>query len=281
MRRVKEAFLEGLTAGPLQDLAFVGNSGDVYQWEPSLIIDLDVCLFVHAIERPVGTWLQELRLRLFDEMARAGIDFDLKVIKGSYKQTSVNLSRPIFVAHLSLFTEELYSRGAPLMRWGWRKYSCVLDKGRLSRLAPAEKPDIVELLHGRSGVMQKIASIESGRSPLVELRLPDLAQVEWTACRGEPLFAEYCMAAGAICSRNHARVLGFAEPDQLGNREFVAWYDRTVLKSLPFRELMALKERVRVSGYGEALHLAPKLAREYLVDVAKRIAAKPAESGEI
>jgi hypothetical protein len=165
-----------------------------------------------------------------------------------------------------LFTEEIYLTRPILLRWAWRKYRCTADPLRLARLGP-RMPTEDELLNGRGGALQKLRSVESGTAPFVELTLPDLTEIEWTVSKGEPLFAEYCLAAALISARNHARVLGKTEPDSLANRDFVLWYDRTVLNSPGLCQLMRLKEKVRLAGYTDALYEAPELARTYLTNL--------------
>src|SRR6266849_44028 len=46
--------------------------------------------------------------------------------------------------HVSLFTEEDYVKERSLLRWAWRKYSCVAEPAKLTRLAPAQ-PTVDEL----------------------------------------------------------------------------------------------------------------------------------------
>ena len=263
VQRVKRGFLTTLTNPRVSDLAFVGNASRVYVWEPCLVVDLDVCIFADQCNRELGLSLAYLRDWLSSELKWEGIEFYLKIIRGSYKHAPLLIDVPAIVAHVSLFTEEMYLARPVLLRWAWRKYPCTAEPLRLARLAP-DRPTLQEFLNGRSGVAQKLASVESGSAPLVEYTLPDLTKVASVVSAGEPLFAEYCLAAGMICARNHARVLNKLAADCLNNREFVDWYGRELMDSASFRRLMALKEKVRRSGYAHALDAAPILAQSYL-----------------
>ena len=185
------------------------------------------------------------------------------MIRGPYKPPILETKNPILLAHVSLFTDKSYEDQRVLLRWGWRKYTCMVDKEKFKRLAP-ERPSINEFISGQSGVIEKLSIIESGSSPLVENLLPDLNEVRWEVHRGEALFAEFCLAAGALCARNHARVLGRIEADTLGNREFDAWYRSEIISSEHLKRLIELKYDVRQNGYKYALQDAPELAIEYL-----------------
>ena len=270
IQHIKDLFVQAALAKQILDVSFIGNASEIYEWEPTPIVDLDVCLFVLQRDSRVGRWLGGLQRSLAERMNTAGIDFDLRLIRGPYKQVPLHIERPVIVVHMSVFTEEMYLERPKLLRWAWRKYSGVVDPTRLSRMAP-ERPTYQELLKGRSGVMQKLQSVESGSAPFLEYKLPDFTELIWTARLGEPLFAEYCLSAGATCARNHARVLARDEPDCLGNRDFVAWYDNNILSSAAFRALMDLKNKVRNEGYGEAF-VAALLAQAYLRELRECIA---------
>jgi hypothetical protein len=271
IQHIKDLFVSAALDGHIQDVTFIGNASEVYEWEPTPIVDLDVCLFVLQRDRVVGDWLISLQRLLTERMKTRGIDFDLRLVRGHYKQVPLHIERSIIVAHMSLFTEEMYLGRPELLRWAWRKYSGFMEPGRLSRMAP-ERPTFHELLNGRSGVMQKLQSVESGSAPFLEYKLPDFTEIRWMARMGEPLFAEYCLSAGATCARNHARILGREQADYLGNHDFAAWYDSNVLSSAALRALMDLKDKARKEGYGEALVPAPLLAQAYLRELYECIA---------
>ena len=42
------------------DVGFIGNTGGAYRWDPSPIIDIDICLFVEDKNRLLGEFLIEL-----------------------------------------------------------------------------------------------------------------------------------------------------------------------------------------------------------------------------
>ena len=263
IQHIKQIFVKAAAGSRVLDVAFIGNSSELYAWEPTPIVDLDVCLFVTERNPKLGRWLGDVRQSLMERMRARCLDFDLRLIRGPYKQTLVDVERPVIVVHLSVFTDELYVERPELMRWAWRKYPCVVETTRLKRLAP-EKPTLHELLHGRSGVLKRLKCVESGIAPFIEFTLPDFNEIKWTVELGHPLFAEFCLAAGATCARNHARVLEKPEPDRLANHDFTLWYNSNILKSRPFRSLMELKEKVRNEGYATALFSAPQLAHAYL-----------------
>ena len=260
--RVKSAFVRGVVSGDIGDVAFIGNASDLYVWVPSRIVDLDVTVFAPRLNRELGLWLLSIRERLHEEVAVDGIDFELRIIRGPYKATP-RLSRPVLVAHVSLFTDEDYVKERALLRWAWRKYPCIAEPARLVRLAP-EQPTLEELLDGKGGVNEKLNIIQSGTAPMTESLLPDLKEFCWIVSAGEPLFAEFCLAGTATCARNHGRALGRPEADCLGNGDFAIWYDRTVMKSAELQQVMALKAKVRNNGYEDVLALAPELAIRYL-----------------
>jgi hypothetical protein len=263
VERVKSVFLDGIGSGHVQDVAFVGNASGLYTWIPGVITDLDVCLFVERRDRHVGIWLKEMRARLGRDLLAEGTEFELRIVRGPYKQTMSTPGRPSIVAHTGVFTDELYLQLTGMLRWAWRKYRCHIDSERMARLATA-KPSLEEFLEGRGGVLRRLQTIHSGQAPMAEYLLPEFEENTWTTIEGEPLFAEYCLASAATCSRNHARIQDRTEADALDNLDFAAWYTRNFFASKELHELFRLKERVRYDGYAEAVSKAPALALSYL-----------------
>jgi hypothetical protein len=263
IQRVKDRFRFGVNEGSVSDIAFIGNASSQYEWEPCQLIDCDIAVFAPEIDFKLGTWLLQVRRELSINVAELGVDFELRVIRGPYKPPLLDVEKPILLAHVSLFTDKSYEEQRVLFRWGWRKYQCQVERHKLMRLAP-KQPSLQEFIAGQSGVVEKLGIIESGCSPLVENFLPDLNEVKWKVRRGEALFAEFCLAAGALCARNHARVLGRIEADTLGNREFDSWYRAEVFDSESLRLLIELKHDVRNHGYRYAVKSAPELSLEFL-----------------
>jgi len=259
----KATVLDALCSDCVEDLAFIGNASTVYPWEPAMIIDLDVCMFVTHMDETTGRWLQAFANSLEALMENRGIDFELRIIRGPYKPVREDVIRPAMVLHGAVFTEKTYLEEAALMRWGWRKYQCEVDAERLVRLAP-QKPNLETLLHGPKGVNERLAAIRKGLIVLQERLLPSLEFVDITFDVDHPLFAEYCLTAGATTARNHARVLGRMEADRLTNQEFFPWYFSNVFASLDLAELVRLKAGVRQTGYKNLMPRVRELAWNYL-----------------
>lgn len=260
IQMAKDAFLGGLKEGRLLDIAFIGNASTIYVWEPGRIIDVDICIFVQEKNLAVGSWLYDLRQRLTSEFATRDIQFDLRLVKGAYKDAVRIVQQPHLVVHIALFTEDSYLECSKLMRWGWRKYLCITEPHRLGRLAPV-RPSAQDVL---DSVEKRLADILDGCAHFTETVLPDLRQVQWTAKRGDPLFAEHCLSGALVCARIHARILGALEPDSLNNSDFVAWYNQTVMLSPELRTIVDLKVNARNEGYSEATMVAPALFSDYL-----------------
>ena len=263
VNRVKALVLESLEQPCIEDIAFIGNASDRYVWEPAMIIDLDVCIFVKAMDRITGVFLLDLSHRITDLLARQDAAFEFKIVRGPYKPTPMWVTRPFMVLHGAVFTEETYLAEAPILRWGWKKYSCQNEPDRLARLAP-QKPGIPMLLAGPKGIQEKIAGISSGRVLMQERILPELNWVSHEYTPNHPLFAEYCLNAGATTARNHARVAGRPEADSLPNSAFFPWYHREIFSCEAFLALMEGKAAARHRGYGGLMPRVRDLALEYL-----------------
>lgn len=270
IQTAKDALAAGVSEGRFLDIAFIGNASSIYTWEPGSIIDLDVCIFVREKSLTVGTWLHDLRERLAKDFATRNVDFYLRLIKGAYKEAVRVVQRPVLVAHLALFTEDSYLDCLPLIRWAWRKYTCLVEPQRLSRLAP-EKPGVDELMES---VAKRLGDIELGAAPFMEFTLPEFEEVKWTVGPGDPLFAEHCIMGALVCSRNHARVLGMLEPDRLNNTDFALWYHQTLMPAPELCTLVELKAKARREGYGEIVAVAPALCRSYMHHLYEHLAQK-------
>ena len=260
---VKAGILESLEQSFVLDLAFIGNASSVYPWEPAMIIDLDVCLFVTALDQAAGGWLLDFNRRMRSTLDERGMDFELRIIRGPYKPVRDRIDRPAMVLHGAVFTEAAYLEEAALMRWGWQKYICEVEARRLVRLAPA-KPGIAMLLNGAKGVNERLAQIKDGRIVLQERQLPSLKFTELSFASDHPLFAEYCLTAGATTARNHARVIGREEANRLPNEQFFPWYQQEVFASESLAELIQMKSQARQTGYGGLMPRVGLLAEHYL-----------------
>lgn len=260
---VKAEFVSDVKAGKADDLAFIGNASRIYPWEPCLMVDLDVCLFLGQMDETAGSWLSALRDRLGSIVSRRGIDFELRIIKGPYKPPISALQRPVIVAHLAVFTEERYLEETATFRWCWRKYPCLLDERRLLRLAP-QQPSPHKVVSSATGIADRLAVLESGRVVMKEWLLPDFRLVDLEVSARDPNFAEYCFSVATTCARDHCRALGLDEADTLPNRAFFPWYQANVFPSEALDQLLMLKERSRNEGFGESTLQARELAIDYL-----------------
>jgi hypothetical protein len=262
-----------LESGLIQDLAFIGNFSNIYTWSPALMVDMDIFLFVDTMSLTVGHGLLALKNELSSKLTDMEIDFDLRVVEGPYKPPIPVLSRPIIVAHLGVFTEQLYLSEAPLKRWSWRKYSCKREISRLFRLAP-EKPDVTEFLNGANGVRQRLRVLRSGRVDMREWILPDFDQILLHVTKAEPNFIECCFAYAASCARHHCRIIGLAEADKLDNQNFTSWYSDNVFASDTFVELMHLKSECRNTGFHISVDKAQTLAIDYIHNLERHLSSR-------
>ena len=260
---VKAEFVSDVKAGKADDLAFIGNASGIYPWEPCLMVDLDVCLFLGQMDETAGSWLAALRDRLGSIVSRRGIDFELRIINGPYKPPISALQRPVIVAHLAVFTEERYLKETANFRWCWRKYPCLVDEHLLLRLA-SHQPSLHEVVSSATGITDRLAVLESGRVVMKEWLLPDFRVVDLEVSARDANFAEYCFSAATTCARDHCRALEFDEADTLPNRAFFPWYQANVFPSEDLEQLLILKEHSRNEGFGASTLQARELAIGYL-----------------
>lgn len=270
IRRTQEEFQKGIGQAGIFDVAFIGNTSGAYDWEPAIIVDIDVFLFVEAKSIELGHWLLDLRDRLREAVDALGADFDLKVIRGPYKPAAWQLARPIVIAHVGVFTEPSYRRVAPATRWTWRKYRCVVEPDRLRGQAPA--PPNWQELHALAD--RKLFRIRAGRVTITEWELPGFGEQRQEFTPDHPIFAEYCLTGPLVCARVHGRILGRAEADHLGNRDFVKWYRREILDTAALEELLALKETARQRGYAGLIPSVRELASQYFTELIELIGAR-------
>jgi len=87
--RLKCAFANGLSEGKVQDLAFIGNASSIYAWHPSLMVDVDMFLFVEALDRQTGFWLLQVRDEISWELEREQADFELRIIEARINRVSL------------------------------------------------------------------------------------------------------------------------------------------------------------------------------------------------
>lgn len=257
----------GIGHAGIIDAAFIGNTSGAYVWEPALIADIDLCLFVESKNSDLGHWLLALRDRLRVAMNSLGVDFDLKVIRGPYKPAALQLTRPVALAHVAIFTEPSYRQEKPAFRWSWRKYRCIVEPDRLL-VTGQEPPDWQEL---RTMAERKLARIAAGRIEMTEWELPGFVEQRREFTSDHPAFAEYCLAGPLVCARVHGRILRRAEADQLSNREFVEWYRREVMETAALEELLEFKEIARQRGYAGLIPMVDERASRYLADLIQQI----------
>jgi len=245
------------------DVAFIGNTSGHYASAPGLMVDFDAFVFVKEMDAAAGQPLADLRERWIAECDALGIDFDLRVIEGPYKPAIAILRRPAFVVHLGVFTEALYLAASPLKRWAWRKYICEREPGRLARLAPSQ-PTLAEFANGPKGLCERYAAINDRSVEMTEWLLPSLQARRFVVTLDQTNFVECCFAYAANTARNHARALGLAEADQLGNSEFFAWYNAAVFRSPDLILLMDYKAACRDQGFVLQVARARDLALGYM-----------------
>ena len=259
IRLTQEKFRAGVGQAGILDVAFIGNTSDVYPWEPASIVDIDLCLFVDQMDTSLGEWLLATGNEIGTDLGRLGIDFDLKVLRGPYKPGSWRLTRPMAIAHVAIFTEASYARASPALRWAWRKYRCLVEPDRLMAYC-GEAPSWLDL---REMVERKLTRIKTERIQMTEWKLPTFRKVVLEFDTRHPVFAEYCLASPLICARIHARILGKEEADRLPNREFVIWYRREMLDVVALEDLLLQKDRARQHGYEGLLPTVKDLAVRY------------------
>lgn len=267
IRLTQEELRAGIGHAGIVDVAFIGNTSGVYIWEPAMIVDIDVCLFVESTGREVGCWLLALGDRLRAGMEALGVDFELKVVRGPYKPAAWRLERPVAVAHVAVFTESAYRELPRSLRWSWRKYRCVVVPDRMF-VEGDEAPGWQEL---QAIAERKLFRIEAGRVLVTQWELPDFMERLREFTTGHPIFAEYCLAGPLICARVHGRILRRAEADQLSNRDYVEWYRREIMETAELKELFQLKERARQRGYEGLIPSVNALASRYLSDLIQHI----------
>lgn len=252
----------------IEDLAFVGNASGHYDWEPSRLVDLDVCLFVRRKDEATGARIAALRDELTRRLAAQGADVEARLIVGPYKPPLERIERPFIFVHLAVFTAAEYAEGTlGVMRWAWRKYVCKVDRMRLREAAPPR----VTVEEAAARTVRLLDRLRDGRTTMVEWLLPGFTRGAVEVTADAPNFAEVCFSAVANCTRHHARALGHGEADTLANAAFFAWYARETGMSGALLDLAALKDRSRDEGFGAVATDARRLAIVCLEDLARRI----------
>lgn len=260
---VKTSLLGCLSHPAVIDFAFIGNSSSVYEWVPCALVDLDCFIFARALSPTLGLWLADLRDELTVMLDERGISFELRIIEGPYKPSLARLSRPVIVVHLGVFTEAGYRRSPVLKRWAWRKYACERESQRLLKLAP-DPPGMDEFVRGAKGLDERLKAIRAGSVAMNEWLLPSLRTRRLEVSVGDPAFQECCFAYCANSARNHARALGCAQADVLGNAQFFTWYHENLFRSDELLELMKLKAHCRDVGFDQDGGRVRQLALTYL-----------------
>jgi hypothetical protein len=260
---VRSAVLGCLTSDVVDDVVFIGNSSEAYEWVPSRIVDFDCFVFTQSMQSGAGHVLHAAGEWAKREVDALGVDLELRVIRGAYKPDRTTHEPPIICIHAGVFDEIRYGAQPVLHRWAWRKYPGVVEPERLRRLAPS-MPTLEDLTDGPRGVRERLTSLEARSTEMIELLLPSMAERRLQFTEGTPQFVEFCYSSAASCARHHARILGHAQADTLGNADFFAWYTRTVLADDSLTELVGLKARSRDAGFA-GLGAAPRrLAISYL-----------------
>jgi hypothetical protein len=266
---LREAILSLPGRGGIIDVAFIGSASSVYEWIPSRIVDFDAFIFVEKLDRAAGDEIQRLEDDVRRRLDALNVDFELRIIEGSYKPQRTAEQRPIVLAHLGVFDERLYLSSRVVKRWSWRKYPCERDVERLARWCP-HRPTPRDLLYDPGGVADMLKALRRGETSMLEWKLPDLhTEVLYFDCESH-VFAEFCHGSAATTARHHARLLDRVEADRLGNDEFFPWYDENVLSTSSLLPLMQLKARSRNEGFGHASR-SRELAIDFLENVRSRL----------
>ena len=260
---IKSDLCDGVRKDRCADLAFLGNSSSIYRWTPCFMVDLDIFLFADVLDERLGNWLLDCAAWWRAGLLRQHVDFELRIVEGPYKPAIARLKRPVIVLHLGVFTERSYLASPPLKRWGWRKYKCLAEPGRLARLAPS-RPDLTELLCGHKGVEYRLNAIASGSVTMHELVLPSFREVVFSVSLDHVNFVECCFAYALSSARNHARVLGLEEADSFPNETYFEWYSENVLNSEALLRLLQIKTRCRNTGFDVDKSLVQTLTVQYL-----------------
>lgn len=266
---LKDEARRGIGQHGVVDVAFMGGLSEIYALRPAPNLDLDFFVLTRRRDAVVGAWLLGLRTALLDRSRLAAIACDVRVVRGPVKQVPQALDSGYLTLHPAVFTAEEYQRMSPVLRWGWRKYSCEVDTDRLRRWAPVRQPGLEDLLSCRGGVLRTLEHVRAGVVELREWVLPDFAEHVARISDGDATFQEYCLTKVATLARSHARCLGYGEPDALPNEAFAAWYYEHVHPSDAFRQTMLAKEKVRRSGYAAAPRDTRELATRFFTELAE------------
>lgn len=266
VRSVKQRLLDILDQPFADDLAFIGNSSAVYDWKPSLMVDLDCFIFANELGLNLGNYLEMLKYELTQDLGLKGMTFDMRIIEGPFKPPIKELIEPTIVAHLGVFTKNKYLKSAPLKRWAWRKYQCEMSKDRLKDLAPI-RPTLNEYIYGKKGLLERREAIKRGQVKMTEWVLPSLQPRSFFVSLEDLGFHECCFAYAANSARNHARALGFVEADSLGNEEYFDWYNQNVFYSEELAQLMRIKSECRDIGFDRDNSTLQTLTETYLNDL--------------
>jgi hypothetical protein len=261
---LKNEIRRGIGGSGVVDVAFKGGLSDVYEFRPAMNLDLDFFVLVARRDQVVGSWLLSLREGLMRRHPAIPMACDVRVVRGPIKHVPSTLDRLSITLHPAVFTEAEYQNMSPVLRWGWRKYRCEVEPGRLRRWAPSTRPGLADLLQSRGGLLRTIEHLRAGRVSLKEWVLPAFDEINNDVVEPEPLFSEYCISKVAAISRNHARCMGYDEADSLDNKNFAVWYFDEVLASPEFQSVMQAKEDIRIRGYGVADPNLKVLAIRYL-----------------
>jgi uncharacterized protein (DUF3820 family) len=264
---VQKHLLKSVTHPTVVDIAFLGNTGGFYPWEPASLLDIDVCMFVLQRDSRLGHWLLKTKQTLECELASLRVDFDLRIIRGPYKPIASPILRPKAFAHLAVFTEEEYRSATSLVRWSWRKYRCHKEPEKLARLASA-RPTISDL---QKAVDRKLQRICNGLVKMQEWNLPEFHSELLQFSFDEPEFTEYCLSGAATIARSHGRVLGKTEADTLPNTQYFNWYQSYLFPSSSLEQLMQMKDKSRRYGYATIQAASREHSIKYLAQLKEHL----------
>lgn len=241
---LKTTLVEQAKAAGIVDFAVLGNASGRYDWTPSRVADVDLWIFAASFSPPVGFVLNEILQSMRVEWNRKGFSVMWKAVNGPYKPLWYDGQDPIIFIHLIMDTAESMVMRNPFILRSWSKYECAFRRERLVEF-DARTLSLDDLrrsergpLHGQWMLSQQLISYPA-------FSLPSLERTSFDITLGSPESYELCFYLVGTNARNHARVVGFSEPDHLNHETFGVWYLDHLLKSNHFRDVMDWKIRSR------------------------------------
>jgi hypothetical protein len=263
---VKNVFKEAVDSHSINDITFLGQASEFYEFRPAWNVEIDICIFLDRINLYNGLKLFNVSNTIAVELSQLGFKYEMRCIDGPYKRIIRNANERWFVIHGAIFTKKTYPETYPILKWSWRKYCCIVDSNYLFKHS-GSCPDIDELINGKRGIKERLEVLEKGNLILQETCLPTLKKRSIKVNKDSELFLEYCFSSAADVCRNHGRVLRILEADLLNNEEYFTFYYNSIFKCTAYKELMDLKNTIRKSDIQLNLDHILRLALNYLTSL--------------